>query len=72
MRDARAITFQLADVSISGDLFNHILAVIQRLRAPLVSECGSDAMIRLSQEKLVDNNKKVNNFFSDAFVVLGN
>ena len=34
---ARAITFQLAEVSVSGNQFNHILAAIQRLRAPPVS-----------------------------------
>lgn len=33
-RRARAITFQLAEVAVSGDLFNRILAAIQRLRAP--------------------------------------
>ena len=38
VRHARAITFQLADVTVSGDLFNHILAAIQRLRAPPVPE----------------------------------
>jgi len=34
VRHARAITFQLAEVSVSGNLFNRILAVIQRLHAP--------------------------------------
>jgi len=34
VRHARAITFQLAEVSVSGNLFNRILAAIQRLRAP--------------------------------------
>jgi hypothetical protein len=33
VRHARAITFQLAEVAVSGDLFNRILAAIQRLRA---------------------------------------
>ena len=37
VRHARAITFQLAEVAVSGDLFNRILAAIQRLRAPPVS-----------------------------------
>ncbi len=36
VRHARAITFQLAEVAVSGDLFNCILADIQRLRAPPV------------------------------------
>ena len=36
VRQARAITFQLAEVAISGGLFNRILAAIQRLRAPPV------------------------------------
>ena len=36
VRHARANTFQLAEVAISGDLFNRILAAIQRLRAPPV------------------------------------
>jgi hypothetical protein len=36
VRHARAITFQLAEVAVSGDLFNRILAAIQRLRAPPV------------------------------------
>jgi len=34
VRHARAITFQLAEVSVSGNLFNRILAAIQRLHAP--------------------------------------
>jgi hypothetical protein len=34
VRHARSITFQLADVTVSGALFIHILAAIQRLRAP--------------------------------------
>ena len=34
---ARAITFQLAEVAISGSLFSHILAAIQCLRSPPVS-----------------------------------
>jgi hypothetical protein len=33
---AFTITFQLAEVAVSGDLFNRILAAIQRLRAPPV------------------------------------
>ena len=36
VRHARAITFQLAEVAVSGDLFRRILAAIQRLRAPPV------------------------------------
>jgi hypothetical protein len=36
VRHARAITFQLAEVSVSGNLFNRILAAIHRLRAPPV------------------------------------
>ena len=36
VRHARAITFQLAEVAVSGDLFNRILAAIHRLRAPPV------------------------------------
>lgn len=35
-RVARAITLQLAEVAISGDLFTRILAAIHRLRAPPV------------------------------------
>jgi hypothetical protein len=35
-RHARAITFQLTEVAVSGDLFNRILEAIQRLRAPPV------------------------------------
>ena len=38
IRHARAITFQLAEVAVSGDLFNRILASIHRLRAPPVPE----------------------------------
>ena len=34
IRHARAITFQLAEVAVSGNLFSHVLAAIQRLRAP--------------------------------------
>ena len=34
VRHARAITFQLAEVAVCGDLFNRVLAAIQRLRAP--------------------------------------
>ena len=36
VRHARAITFQLAEVAVSGNLFNRVLAAIQRLRAPPV------------------------------------
>ncbi len=36
VRHARAITFQLAEVAVSGNLFTRIIAVIQRLRAPPV------------------------------------
>jgi hypothetical protein len=36
VRHARAITFQLAEVAVSGDLFRHILTAIHRLRAPPV------------------------------------
>lgn len=36
VRLARAITFQLAKVGVGGDMFNRILAAIQRLRAPPV------------------------------------
>jgi hypothetical protein len=31
------ISFQLAEVAVSGDLFRHILTAIHRLRAPPVS-----------------------------------
>jgi hypothetical protein len=34
VRHARAITFQLAEVAVSGALFSRILAAIHRLRAP--------------------------------------
>jgi hypothetical protein len=37
-----AITFQLAEIAVSGDLFSRILAAIQRLRAGkcfLLGEC---------------------------------
>lgn len=34
VRHARAITFQLAEVGVRGDLFNRILAAIHRLREP--------------------------------------
>ncbi len=37
VRHAPAITFQLAEFAVSGDLFNRILAAIQRLRAPPVT-----------------------------------
>jgi hypothetical protein len=36
VRHARAITFQLAEVAVSGDLSTRIFASIQRLRAPPV------------------------------------
>ena len=36
VRHACVITFQLAEVSVSGNLFNRIRAAIQRLRAPPV------------------------------------
>ena len=36
VRHARAITFQLAEVAVSGALFSRILAAIQRLRPPPV------------------------------------
>ncbi len=36
VRHARAITFQLAEVGVSDDLFNRILAAIHRLRPPPV------------------------------------
>ncbi|MDU8913741.1 IS1380 family transposase [Aestuariicoccus sp. MJ-SS9] len=36
VRHARAITFQLAEVAVSGTLFSRILTTIQRLRAPPV------------------------------------
>ena len=36
VRHARAITFELAEIAVSGDLFNRILAAIHRLRAPPV------------------------------------
>jgi hypothetical protein len=36
VRHARAITFQLAEVAVSGGLFRRIHAAIQRLRAPPV------------------------------------
>ena len=38
VRHARAITFQMAEVAISGDLFNRILTAIHRLRSPPVPE----------------------------------
>lgn len=37
VRHARIITSQPAEVAVSGDLFNRILAAIQRLRAPPVT-----------------------------------
>jgi hypothetical protein len=36
VRHARTITFQFAEVAVSGGLFNRILAAIHRLRAPPV------------------------------------
>ena len=36
VRHAQAITFQLAEIGVSGDMFNRILTAIQRLRAPPV------------------------------------
>ena len=36
VRHARAITFQLAEVAVSCDLFTRILAAIHRLRSPPV------------------------------------
>jgi len=33
-RDARAITFQLAEVAVTGPMVRAILTVIHRLRAP--------------------------------------
>ena len=36
IRHARAITFQLAEVAVSGNLFNRILAASNRLRSPPV------------------------------------
>ena len=38
VRHARAITFQLAEVAVSGDLFTRIITATQRLRAPPVPE----------------------------------
>jgi len=37
VRHARAITFQLAEVAVSGDLFRRILMAIHGLRAPPAS-----------------------------------
>ena len=34
VRHARAITFQLAEVAVTGPMVRAILAAIQRLRAP--------------------------------------
>jgi hypothetical protein len=43
VRHARVITFQLAEVGVSGNLFTRILAAIQQLRAPPVpADCVSD------------------------------
>lgn len=36
VRHARAITFQLAEVAVTGDLFNRILAAVNHLRSPPV------------------------------------
>lgn len=36
VRHARAVAFRLAEVAASGDLFNPIMAALQRLRAPPV------------------------------------
>jgi regulation of enolase protein 1 (concanavalin A-like superfamily) len=36
VRHARAITFQLAEVAVSGNLFTRIIAAIHRLRTPPV------------------------------------
>ena len=36
VRHARAITFQLAEVAVSGNLFHRILTAIHRLRSPPV------------------------------------
>ena len=38
VRHARTIIFQFAEFAVSGDLFKHILAAIQRLRAPPILE----------------------------------
>ena len=38
VRHAREITFQLAEIAVSGALFSRILTEIQRLRAPPVPE----------------------------------
>ncbi|MDA0720604.1 MAG: transposase, partial [Proteobacteria bacterium] len=35
VRHARAITFQLAEVTVTGPMVRAILAAIRRLRAPL-------------------------------------
>jgi hypothetical protein len=37
VRHARAITFQLAEVAVSGELFTRILSAIHRLRSPPVA-----------------------------------
>jgi hypothetical protein len=36
VRHARAITFQPAEVAVTGDLFNRILAAVNHLRSPPV------------------------------------
>jgi hypothetical protein len=38
VRHTRAITFQLAEVAVTGDLFTRILAAIHRLRSPPVTQ----------------------------------
>ena len=37
VRHARSITFQLAEVAVTGDLYTRILAAIYRLRSPPVT-----------------------------------
>jgi hypothetical protein len=39
VRHARAITFQLAEVAVTGPMVRAILAAIRRLRAPPLCEC---------------------------------
>jgi hypothetical protein len=39
VRHARAITFQLAEVAVSGPMFHTIIAAIKRLRAPPAATC---------------------------------
>lgn len=45
VRHARAITFQLAEVAVTGDLFNCILAAINHLRSPPVAKWGCQHQI---------------------------